>query len=63
MTRCPTCHQPLPQPTEAHVVDGVMVEPSRGFAGGSIAWRAAGRPDLGYATSPHQAAQLAKVGR
>ena len=25
--RCPTCQQPLPQPTEAHVVDGVLVEP------------------------------------
>ena len=60
--RCPECGQARPEPTEAHVVDGVLVEPvSLQVVGAPPFWRAAGRPDLPLATFPAQAAQLAKL--
>jgi hypothetical protein len=41
----------------------VLVEPSCGFAGGSLMWRAQGRRDLPLAAFPAQAAQLANLRR
>jgi hypothetical protein len=60
--RCPQCGQARPEPTGPHVVGGVLVEPIVApFAPGVEFWRAKGRPELPLATTPAQAAQLARI--